>query len=690
MSPLTIRLAEYSREGGQEQKRGYNARMVVPPPGSPEARKGILVIHLDLLGPTRHLNRHLRHLLNIIQSTYYTTPGTIRSTLEYAIQEAHRALLDINKTIEDEKDHYLCNASCLVLHEDDVYLAQVGAMTACVRLPDKLRWISPLMDESDTPYPLGMERPIRTYITHIPAVQPGTTFILLDSGWLNQIEVESFRRALQMQDLDAMLRELARDVDSPHLSALALRVEEEEETARGEREEREGEGESFTQKLAEHVRTVTERLLPEEEDVEEMEEEFTMPEPPPVRTPRAWPFRRRPVSLPSLPWKRLLWGLVVLIPLLALLIAAGVWWHHGRQQEQLYQSALTQAAAALQKASATDDQELARQYIHQAELAIRQAEEIHPGTEEIERLKESLRNSRLRVERIIPLYVMWPLAELPSGDWTRVIVHEQDIFLLDREGDRVVRYTLDDTGKHLQKKDPQPLLQRGDVVGDRPVGDVVDMSWLPAGLATRVSGIVVLDGAGALYTYDSRQGTQPLPFARPENWQTPIRIATYGDRLYVLDPGANAIFRFNPTDKGYTQPPENYFSSPVQLDAAIDLAIDGHVYLLFADGRVLRYFGGEQTPFVVDTTLSLPTAIVTDEMIQHLYIADAGNQRILILGKEGEQEGKLLAQLVPGEGFDVDFSQVRSIFVTENEDDIYILTNAGLWKAPIPVSHQTP
>ncbi len=690
---LYIRLAEFARIGGEEKERGYNARMIVPPRGTPEAKKGILIMLLDLAGPPRRHSRYLRLLLNTIQSTYYTTRGTVQSTLEYAIREAHRTLQDINSTVEREEEKYLCNVACLVLHEDQLYMTQVGAMTAAIRHPEegKIRWVSPLLQEEDIPYPLGMERDIRTHTVRFAAI-PGTTILLLDSGWLNQLDAEHFRRALNMTDLHAMLRELARGVDSSNLSALALRVEERED----EPIVSDTRPEPLTQKVVERVRTVTERLLPEEPALAEEEEEereavaFGKPEPPPVPPPKTWPLRGRSITGPSLPWRRIFWGLLVLVPLVVLLLTAGMWWRHNRQEEQRFQDALNQAAAALQQASATEDRELARQYLRQAEVAIRQAEEIHPDASQIQRLKESLHNSELRVERIMPLYLMWPLVELPAGDWTRIIVHEKDLFLLDREGDQVIRYTLNDSGEGVVQGSEQRLLARGTAVGDRPVGDLVDMAWIAAGQAVKVSGIIVLDGAGALYTYDSRQGTRPLPFTPPDTWQAPLRITTYGDRLYVLDPGANAIFRFPPSGEGFTTPPDNYFTASVDLDGVVDFSIDGYVYLVFPDGRVLRYFRGEQTPFLVDTALSSPSAIFTHQDLQHLYIADTGNRRIVILGKEGEEEGKLLAQLVPGEGFDVDFGEVRNIFVTDGEDAIYILTGSGVWKAPLPVTNTQP
>jgi len=215
------------------------------------------------------------------------------------------------------------------------------------------------------------------------------------------------------------------------------------------------------------------------------------------------------------------------------------------------------------------------------------------------------------------------------------------------------------------------------------VGDLVDIAWLPAGQVVDTSGIVALDGSGVLFKYDTLRGLHTLPLTVPEGWRSPQRVLVYAERLYVLDPGAGTIFRFSAGPNGYTQPAESYFKVPVELGGIQDFAIDGAVYLLFPDGRVLRYFGGEQTQFDLtglDIPLSSPTAIFTTDRLQHIYIADAGNQRIVQLDKEGG----FVAQFVAGEAFDVDLATVRSIFVTDDEGSLFLLTGDQLWRAPLP------
>jgi len=61
--------------------------------------------------------------------------------------------------------------------------------------------------------------------------------------------------------------------------------------------------------------------------------------------------------------------------------------------------------------------------------------------------------------------------------------------------------------------------------------------------------------------------------------------------------------------------------------------------LLFADGRLLKFFGGEQRPFDlqgVPGPLVTPTALAVQQEGDQLYVLDAGNGRIVEITKDGQ------------------------------------------------------
>jgi hypothetical protein len=142
-----------------------------------------------------------------------------------------------------------------------------------------------------------------------------------------------------------------------------------------------------------------------------------------------------------------------------------------------------------------------------------------------------------------------------------------------------------------------------------------------------------------------------------------------------------------PTANGYENPPEGYFSPEVEVDlnGAIDMAIDGAIYVLYGDGQIRKFLSGQPAVFQItglDTPLNTPIAIYTapDELVQHLYIADAGNQRIVQFTKEGQ----FVRQYKPRGSDNLAFDDLRSIFVDEISEKMYVLNGASLYAPNIP------
>jgi hypothetical protein len=84
----------------------------------------------------------------------------------------------------------------------------------------------------------------------------------------------------------------------------------------------------------------------------------------------------------------------------------------------------------------------------------------------------------------------------------------------------------------------------------------------------------------------------------------------------------------------------------------------------------------------LDAPLRSPTAIFTapDDEIQYLYVADAGNQRIVQL----EKDGRFLRQFKPSLGEAVTFANLQDIFVDEIGGRLYILDNNNLYVGNMP------
>jgi hypothetical protein len=148
--------------------------------------------------------------------------------------------------------------------------------------------------------------------------------------------------------------------------------------------------------------------------------------------------------------------------------------------------------------------------------------------------------------------------------------------------------------------------------------------------------------------------------------------------------------RYVPTDEGYTSPPEMYFvsESGENLDTVVDMAIDGYVYLLHSDGRIVKYEMGLSVQFVAETPpdgWKGPVALFTGaeagttSAVKYLYVADAGGQRIVRLSKEGQ----FLAQYVAPEDGAV-LNDLRGIWVDEEDHLLFLVNGRTLYRAPLP------
>jgi DNA-binding beta-propeller fold protein YncE len=83
----------------------------------------------------------------------------------------------------------------------------------------------------------------------------------------------------------------------------------------------------------------------------------------------------------------------------------------------------------------------------------------------------------------------------------------------------------------------------------------------------------------------------------------------------------------------------------------------------------------------LDKPLNRATAIYTapDDVAQYIYVADAGNKRVVQLNKDG----RFVRQFKPRDEESVDLNTLRSIFVDELGGKLYLLNDGGLYVANI-------
>ena len=165
----------------------------------------------------------------------------------------------------------------------------------------------------------------------------------------------------------------------------------------------------------------------------------------------------------------------------------------------------------------------------------------------------------------------------------------------------------------------------------------------------------------------------------PEVGDSVVDAGTYFGNVYFLVPSENQILKSVPAGDEYSTAKYWVTEENPPLADAVAMAIDGFIYVLKSDGNVLKFEKGELvTDFrlkELDRPLSDPRAIFATVDSEHLYILDAGNQRIVVTDKNGLYQ----SQYIYEEGL-VD---PKDLFVDEAGGAIYLLDEAKIYRIEI-------
>jgi hypothetical protein len=262
---------------------------------------------------------------------------------------------------------------------------------------------------------------------------------------------------------------------------------------------------------------------------------------------------------------------------------------------------------------------------------------------------------------------------------------------MDLAADVVYHHQMDEFQQALRPEAEEPIVVRkGDQVGDILVNDLIDMTWMPVGSGRNKPGLLILESGGNLVEYDpANSKLEPLRLAAAENSQLPQLVGSHSGRFYLLDPKANEIWRYGPTPDGYSAAPDSWLQVETDLAGVEDMAIGDSIFLVYAGGAISKLSAGEPDTFDLsswDVPPQNPTAIFTRPLneTQWVYIADAGNGRIVQAGKDGlfRRQFRLVE---PEDRRDGDpLADVTSLFVDEIGGRAFFLSGRSLYLLILP------
>ncbi len=642
-----IESSTFCLAGGGVRPSSGRVSVVEPVPGkSLEGSRGNLYVLAE--SPTGDEEAE-KAIIRVIQTKFYNS-GTDdpEASLEAAISTADEAALRRKSPV---------HVSVLLLRGSQAYMAQVGEALIGACVAGSLSWYSPLAERLFRPLGEPGAQPLISKL-HL---QENDAICIFSRPWLGVIDnigadkIEPLLCNTPVSELPNALTPLL-PTDAPPLDMAVIRL----------------------------VAPVVEEKAPGEKLEEKEEAPGEGGKRPPHREPKKVPVPkvRAPRKIP------VLW-IAVLIPLLVIAASAGLWWKHQKEQEAQYQALVTDVRTLTNEATqegVSDD--AARQKLQQAWDKSQEALQLRPDSQEVLGLQEKIREAQDKINKVSLLYMPWKLRDFTGGTHrlSRVIAVGQEIYVLDEGEGALYRDRLNDAGDALVGDQPsKPVLKKGDVVGGTVVGDPIDMGWMLATSNWQESGLMVLDSAHNLFRLGAGWGgVKQIEIKGTEAWKMPKILGCYLERLYVLDTQSNQIWRHIPQGTAYPNAPEGYFpaGTPMDLAGVVDMSIDGSIYLLYSNGSLLKFFAGKVADFNLtglDMPLRSPTAMFTDDHTMSIYIADAGNQRILQMDKDG----KFQRQFRLAENPQI-LGQVKSLYVNESGGEFYFVTDNALYRVNFP------
>lgn len=283
-----------------------------------------------------------------------------------------------------------------------------------------------------------------------------------------------------------------------------------------------------------------------------------------------------------------------------------------------------------------------------------EAEALREGDMDVARMRSQVHDALDRLDGVTRLTASTLYRYQDGTDLTRIALRGSagGIAVLDQPGNRVLFHPTDESYETLTTDEPEILAFGRQAVGAQTVGALLDVLWLPGSAAVTRDSISMLDRSGGLFSYYPNLGdTSSAVLGNSSEWLNPVAMATYVDRIYVLDTEGGEIWKYY-ASSGYAQIPEDAtikLADGADLDQAVDFdlyAEDGSLVVLYRDGRI-RYYdtrtgralwdesmaaqNGLATPFLAPVSVKL----VGSGLNASIFVLDPGSGRLVQLSRGG-------------------------------------------------------
>ncbi|MEK7105317.1 MAG: hypothetical protein AAB865_01375 [Patescibacteria group bacterium] len=351
--------------------------------------------------------------------------------------------------------------------------------------------------------------------------------------------------------------------------------------------------------------------------------------------------------------------ILLVLLLIGFLFAGGIIFVHRQQvnaaERKAYEYNITNIEKKIENADASliyGNEDQARTQLNEAwQLVSQLSTEPEARKQKADELKTTIEAKRNQLRHMLTVEAtqVADASGLTDASLSAVVPIGSSFYGVTDKGDV---YTIDTANGTLQ----QVEVTKGDVGG-------------PEATTSSDAAIYWLDNGLTRFLPDTKE-VAPLSVSR-----TGVDLVYYGAKMYILSPESGQVYRHQRTAAGFDGGSAWITSGVSSLVDATSLTIDGYVWILKADGTVLRYGAGKETDWrlgIVEPALLNTKDIWTDETSKFLYVLDPNEKRIVVFNKE---TGALITQYT-----NEAFADLKSMTIDETNKKITVLAGSKVYQ----------
>jgi len=677
---LSIIYEGFAIERGSWRRNPGRARLTEHISRIERSQRDKLALVIDVISESAVPSIVYDRLFAAFSSAFARSEGDLSAALEAGYDGANALVLDMNSRA-DEAHQLLVGLQAAVIHEGWLYIAQAGPVVSVhwhhgklsIEPPDS-PWlyadgVNPSNETRDLA--LGETQQVSPRYNRLH-LSPGDALLLCNTAVVAALSDDELLQIMAASHEDALPALLGPRLHQVEAVGMMLTVAPGPETI------------AFPE-------PAPVAILPPPESAElqaVVKDEPEEPVEPPPRAP-APPVHQLGSAV------LLITAAAIPLVLMIMVIFARVQYDALRRREfnELRSTAQQQYQAALE----INDTLAQRRAMNEALARTEEGLLAMPRDEELLALQQRIINRLDQINAVSRLYRMTKLLDLDdpgmSAATSRISVSGSNLFLLNRGSNRVYHLRLDQAGEQLQPLDANSLvIQPGQQLGGVSISHLVDAVWMDADAFVRKAQLMVLERSGSLLAYDPEigvQGISIMPVGNSDQWLGPQSIGKYDGNIYILDPLQSRILKYVPVEGAYTLPPIDYIDPMLGIDltGAVDMAIDGNIYVLYVNGQILKFLEGVPQPFTMEglpaeMTSPLQLCVTPDESTEkrgYVYVADPGSRRIL----QFDKQGNYIRQFMANPDADL-LGDLQAFYVDEPSGRLFIAADDVIWLTTLP------